>query len=217
MCSFLIITDEDLKFSCTKCDYKFVSKGLVESHIRQHNYEDLAELRSTCYDKETTQFKCCLCQKTNIKTFSLMVSHAMIYHKEEIDLMKKPLNEDDLKFECPECSGKACTKNSILVHRLLEHYNNDVLTCNLCEKNFKNRSGAFSHRVKIHNHELELLNATFTDDDKNHPCQFCGKKYFTNSSLTLHVSRAHGNWRNGESKNMNIQKVNRVKILCLKQ
>ena len=34
------ITEEDLKYDCTKCTYKFVSQAILNNHMKQHDYGD---------------------------------------------------------------------------------------------------------------------------------------------------------------------------------
>ena len=187
------ITKGDLKFDCPKCNYKFVSKKILKTHLAQHDYKDLEILKTTCFDKDTSTFKCCLCFTKIKSSISHISRHALAYHKDEIDQMKDPPSKNVFQYQCPECKLKAFSENSVLVHRLLEHYaiDSDDLACKFCETSFKNQTGALSHRIKIHKDEIELFQATFSDEYKNQQCQFCDEKYFIKSSLNYHYKKSH--------------------------
>jgi len=200
------ISDEDLKFQCSKCQYKFVSQEILNAHQRQHEYEDFEFLKTTCLDKDTSKFQCCLCF-TKIKSFSHMTRHAMIYHKDEMDLLKTPPTDKKPQNECQECGLKTFTENSLLFHRLKEHYGVQDSTCKLCNVTFKNKTGAFSHRVKVHRDELEILNKVFDENERNRRCVECPKKYFTESSLSYHKRKSHV-----KKKKKNIDGTTQIKI-----
>ena len=163
------ITAGDLKFECPKCKYKFVSQKILRTHVAQHDYKDLEILKTTCFDRDTLTFKCCLCLTKISSSISYITRHALTYHKNEIDQMKDPPSKDVFQYQCPECSLQAFSENSVLVHRLLEHYaiESDDLSCRFCETSFKNQTGALAHRIKIHKDELELFHVTFSNEDND--------------------------------------------------
>ena len=212
------ITEGDLKFECKKCKNKFLSQKILRTHLNHHNYKDLEILKTTCFDKDTSTYKCCLCF-TNIPSSIASISrHALCYHKDEIDQMKDPPSKNVFQYKCPECSLKVFSENSVLVHRLIEHFaiDSDDLTCRFCETSFKTQTGALMHRLKIHKDDLELFQATFSIEDKNLQCKFCDKKYFIKSSLNYHIRNLHKH-QYEKSKNIkyNIKKkITKPQVTC---
>ena len=200
------ITEDDLKYPCNKCEYKFVSEALLKSHMKQH--DELEILKTTCYDKETSKYQCCLCYK-DFQTFSNIASH-IHFHKDEMDLLKNPPEERDQS--CPECDLKFPTENSVFVHRLLEHYQVNDTTCTLCDFTFKTIQGAQIHRLNIHNKELELFK---TEDLRsfNEICKKCGTVCQTSGSFRWHMRKYH-NIQHRETKSKSLkQKVSRKSLL----
>ena len=56
------IAEDDLKYPCLKCTDKFVSKNSLKVHNIHHNskynYSEYDFLKTECFDKTISRFKC---------------------------------------------------------------------------------------------------------------------------------------------------------------
>ena len=77
------ITDRELKFHCSVCDKKFVSKLLLNAHSRQHELRDIDCLREKC-QTEDNKSKCLLCY--TVFPHFLVFSYLLWYYYVSLDV-----------------------------------------------------------------------------------------------------------------------------------
>ena len=214
------IEEKDLQHKCKKCMNKFVSQNSLGLHKQQHNYKSKFNSSEFEYLKKSHyingKFKCNLCYRV-FTAFSLMVIHINGWHKQEKQLIKNPSQDIKPRFTCQECNMKFLTRQSKFVHRLFTHYNLKNNYCNLCEIKLASNSFSIRHNSLVHRRELKALKDKFTEEDKLKFCNECGKKYYTEGSLSYHMRKEHSSKRCSSDKTMykkpKVQTISRPRML----
>ena len=195
------ITEDDLKFRCQECSQKFVSSHILSLHERNHKYETLQFLKKTAYNVKRKVYECCLCYSVYNK-FHGLCDHVFAYHKDDLDYFKTPPQESDLRYQCPECELKFVSTNASIYHRIKTHYPVTNLGCTLCDSQYKNSVGAFSHRFKVHGKELESFSLNLNEIERQLDCDSCHQKFYTAGSLENHSMRVHYKKKSSKKKKL---------------
>ena len=120
---FLLNGMGDFTFSCTKCELKFLTDSLLQSHLRKHKAEALIKqrndkfehLKKECYNKDDKKYQCKLCY-IRYKEFGSLSAHFDTVHGDEIELILKQLSESDFTLQCDVCLLKFVSKLSKDIH-----------------------------------------------------------------------------------------------------
>ncbi|OXA47438.1 Zinc finger protein 91 [Folsomia candida] len=117
--------------------------------------------------------------------------------------------ENPTRFPCTLC-GKECKAKSDLERHISTHTTEKTYTCSTCGRSFGHRTTLTRHEVthletstrRIFKCEL-CPHASFRkahlqthvqsvhENQRNHPCQFCGKRLSTSSNMRNHVEARH--------------------------
>ena len=111
----LLLQDEDMKFSCGKCHWKFISKEILAQHMkRNHAKREFKELRDPALDQignrdlfhkhqkqhlmeKFNRLNCIYCSD-EVSQFSNYTNHIVGDHE-----MRIPDEQQDKKFGCKLC------------------------------------------------------------------------------------------------------------------
>ena len=200
------ISEADLKYPCSECPRKFVTKSLLTKHFRIHKLEEIGFVKESCFVESLAEYRCILCY-TQFKNGGHLLEHAVFTHQDEIHRFKDKPEPQDLKTSCPDCQLKFVSNNSLLYHQLRVHYVNDSLYCRLCEVTFKNSTGLLSH-LKKHKDELELFRRTSEVEEKPFTCGTCDESYVSQVSLQYHSRKVHSM----KIKEKEIKKSKKIKV-----
>jgi len=209
-----------LMFNCLQCEKKFVSQAVLDYHQNVHKLEGFQFLKIYCIDKKTKVYQCPLClnKVIGLRPF---IEHAKAYHKDEFKYFKTKPGPEMLTNNCKDCNLQFVTENCFKLHWIREHVKKSK-NCNLCEKEFKSINGAFNHRLKFHNDELDELNIqNISEKDKKLQCKRCKTKFPTEGSIAYHEMKVHGIRRNKKITKKKVFSTSGSKIkhckLCYKE
>ena len=177
------LTSEDLKYSCQRCKKKFYTENTLSHHVnKKHNQ-----------NKGSTK-DCKLCN-TEFKTPQKFYNHKYKIHKEELDLFRTQLNENDFTFACGECPKRFPSKGSHAYHLEVTHkvsYRTEsVKECGLCYDMFKSTSILKAHVKNCHQEDLQSLNQELPASMLKYQCQSCDLKFLSIHILKYHTKKAH--------------------------
>ena len=196
---FLLNGMGDFTFSCTKCELKFLTDSLLQSHLRKHKAEALIKqrndkfehLKKECYNKDDKKYQCKLCY-IRYKEFGSLSAHFDTVHGDEIELILKQLSESDFTLQCDVCLLKFVSKLSKDIHMSKLHDDDSESNfCKLCNFEFKNSSGYWQHKIQIHKNELSAFRKTYEESDMVQECTSCSKSLVTEASLHYHKTKEH--------------------------
>ena len=196
---FLLNGMGDFTFSCTKCELKFLTDSLLQSHLRKHKAEALIKqrndkfehLKKECYNKDDKKYQCKLCY-IRYKEFGSLSAHFDTVHGDEIELILKQLSESDFTLQCDVCLLKFVSKLSKDIHMSKLHDDESESNfCKLCNFEFKNSSGYWQHKIQIHKNELSAFRKTYEESDMVQKCTSCSKSFVTEASLHYHKTKEH--------------------------
>ena len=138
------IKEEDLKYSCTNCSFRFVSENLMQIH--QQDSHDLNV--KNFYDMKTKSYKCKLCHLSFNYPFKI-IKHINSYHSTDKHLIKD-IKEDDYVKLCDQCDLKFITEKLMDFHRLRVHFPTDKkIPCSVCGKKIS-RYNYGGHKSLMH-------------------------------------------------------------------
>lgn len=176
------IADEDRKFSCTKCDKKFVHNYTLRMHMNQVHDKD---------EKEAT-IPCKFCDKF-YKTERQLKGHVDFCHK-----------ESQQTWICHICSKVLKTKSTLEIH-INAHINpDDPIECNLCGHILKNKRRFAIHMSKhkseangpyecekgcgkVFKHRYAMIDhCAFVHTNKQFGCSYCEKNFKHKKALEEH-------------------------------
>lgn len=122
----------------------------------------------------------------------------MFSRKANLDSHVKHVHTEDRNYECMICGLRVKTKGILRVHMKL-HSNNpdDLMTCNVCQRQFKTRNQLTNHMVSELNWNVNRNFNFFSNiqichsNEKRFKCSICPAEYKRSKELASHMSSAH--------------------------
>ena len=190
------ITEEDLKYTCNKCDLKFLSEHLRAFHFKkEHRARD--QSRETSSVASGDPVSCKLCYE-EFRTNSCLLSHKRL-HNEDIESSDIELKEENLKFECMRCNKRFLSIHLQKYHAITSHSmgqkfdtDNKKYQCGLCYESYYDKRTLVKHFDHLHNDELDYLIKPIDESDLKYKCSSCDIKFVTIRSQSHHELKRHG-------------------------
>ncbi|XP_063730899.1 zinc finger protein OZF-like [Eleginops maclovinus] len=183
-------------FTCDYCDKSFVQNSCRVVHMRLHTGEKPYFCKSCNKSYRTsTHFKLCEMRK-----------------KRKIAKEKQNEGKDNQKhFKCHECNKEFNRKHQLVLHARV-HTNEKPFSCDLCHKTFRYNFNCLAH-MRRHTENpkkyfCEKCDKTFAcsthltlckgakgkSEDKSFRCSTCGRTFYTDSDLKVHME-VHESWK----------------------
>ena len=206
------IPENMLKFECTTCGLKFISKSILQLHTNRHLAQKFEFLRKTSLNDETKKYQCKLCF-TEFSLFDKLKMHFSSIHHDDMELLKKEkLTEEDMTFPCSQeaCTVRLPSQSSISYH--LKNVHNKMTKkinakkkykvkaeskerfCQLCGIMYKKPHFFQAHKKKVHACELEAFDQELNMNDLRFPCTEstrCTRRFFSENTLNYHKKIKH--------------------------
>ncbi|XP_063705935.1 zinc finger protein draculin-like [Culicoides brevitarsis] len=147
---------------CHHCGKKFRIRNLIREHLRMVHFTDKS-------DPNRVRWTCDLCGRSYSEKASLR-NHKRDKHSDNPKIHQKVL--------CPLC-GKAVRCVSVHIYHM--HEQHDLLTCDLCQKQFKTKMTLKAHFQARH----------MEKKPPEIPCPECSKMFGTESQVKDHLQRVH--------------------------
>lgn len=157
------------KTKCPLCPKEFSHKSNLKRHLMIH--------------KDKKPFDCDKCDQS-YETAALLYEHIKFHVSESPEKEK----EFSYVMECEICNQKSSSYAVFANHMKTDHNIDKVkaFKCRVCDMSFASKQGMFRHIDNIHeNNRRNLRNR-----DKNFLCNTCGKSFYTNFHLEVHI-RSH--------------------------
>lgn len=157
------------KTKCPLCPKEFSHKSNLKRHLMTH--------------KDKKPFDCDKCDQS-YETAALLYEHIKFHVNESPEKEK----EFSYVMECEICNQKSSSYAVFANHMKTDHNIDKVkaFKCRVCDMTFASKQGMFRHIDNIHeNNRRNLRNR-----DKNFLCNTCGKSFYTNFHLEVHI-RSH--------------------------
>ena len=168
------LSEDELKSKCNKCELKFLTEGILKQHLRTH-----VELKS-----------CRLCY-INCEDESLLKSHEPTHIQDKLHLTKE-IRAEELKEDCDQCDLKFLSEELLKYHKRLVHPRRNE--CILCYSSFKTYHEIKIHLLRNHREEHNILISldVIPQEIMKFQCHICKLKFVSNSVLSYHKRRDHG-------------------------
>ena len=148
---------KEKNYKCDHCAYVTDENGILQRHIRQVH--------------ENPGFNCTLCEATFRQTKSLNTHVRRVHY-----------NEDLKNKSCPHQCGYSTSNNDHLRNHInAVHLGLRPFKCDLCEKDFTQKSHLNTHHKNVH---LKV-------EDSRFYCHSCSKYFTSTQKLDEHVIRIH--------------------------
>ena len=174
-----------LKYSCSKCDKKFLSERLLDVHSQEHT---------------KNMKRCNICYR-ELKDKYVLERHQKDLHKAEEEFWNKEIPAENLKYSCDICQLKFISE-SVLKKHLIAHTQNQFgdlkkssfdsstkrFKCKLCLVSYKQVYNLGSHIAAVHrtDEERDFLANGGDISLLKYCCSKCDKKFLTDKLLALH-------------------------------
>ena len=89
------------------------------------------------------------------------------------------------RYDCPHCDYKSAHKQYITEHISSVHEKKKPFKCNVCNKDFSQKSGLYLHNKRLH----QTVGRPFK-------CDTCDKSYITSIELKSHIKHTHESTKN---------------------
>lgn len=157
------------KTKCPLCPKEFSHKSNLKRHLMIH--------------KDKKPFDCDKCDQS-------YDTAALLYEHIKFHVSESPEKEKEFSYvmECEICNQKSSSYAVFANHMKTDHNIDKVkaFKCRVCDMSFASKQGMFRHIDNIHeNNRRNLRNR-----DKNFLCNTCGKSFYTNFHLEVHI-RSH--------------------------
>lgn len=157
------------KTKCPLCPKEFSHKSNLKRHLMTH--------------KDKKPFDCDKCDQS-------YDTAANLYEHIKFHVNESPEKEKEFSYvmECEICNQKSSSYAVFANHMKTDHNIDKVkaFKCRVCDMTFASKQGMFRHIDNIHeNNRRNLRNR-----DKNFLCNTCGKSFYTNFHLEVHI-RSH--------------------------
>lgn len=194
------LTESDLKFSCNKCDKKFVRERILKNHLSFHKQVEYADIRRKSFVDKF--YKCSLCH-IKYKDFTNLTKHIEKIHNDHRELVCQEFEEAELRYKCDSCDLKFLKEAFLSYHKERTHqlstssefsekyYRNKRYTCPLCYCNYRNSTALKKHFSKIHGDEEDLLDTDIKEENLVYSCNHCSLKFMKESHMRYHSERKH--------------------------
>ena len=161
-------------------------------------------------------FECNLCYKKFLKR-SYLHNHQRTVPASDQIYVDKVIAESDLKFRCSTCSLRFISSNVLNYHRR-SHEKQIVHQCQVCSLSFQSIKLLKMHcseshgkrtlvdgsnkrykcklcylkcHQQVHKFDQEAFQITVHDDDLQHLCEKCDKRFISKHALEFHVNKIH--------------------------
>lgn len=131
------------------------------------------------------QYKCDECDRTFLSRVSLQ-KHSKVH-------------TNDFRYICDHCDRKFYAKSDLILHMYSHKTTPLPFQCDECDKSFSAKFKLNQHMMTHQGRQTtirRIVQSFYSDKNsfsfvvagvKSHACQFCGKKFTRNSSLTIHL------------------------------
>ena len=185
------ILESDLSHGCSKCEKRFVSGNLLESHSRLHEMEKYKELKVESYDKTKNKFECKFCYSTH-QRFMGLLDHIHFAHRSDLERINEKIITADLIFPCNLCDKMFITEDVLSYHKSRFHKerttNKSKLEktqkCENCAETFIFFNTLRKHCLKVHGRKLQIPVETLN-------CRLCEKPVRGRGNLSTHIKNRH--------------------------
>ena len=154
-------------FCCDKCEECFIFKSSFAYHVKNNCKTSKGCEIIQAKRKEKNKLVCTKCGKVYSSTTDLK------RHMNSFHLKLKP-------SKCTDCPAAFTRENSLQYHIKTLHENNyEKHPCLQCDKVFKLNDSLKHHVLSVHEKQFDFK------------CEFCGKDFTTQETLSTHISRIH--------------------------
>ena len=193
-------------FSCKGCTDTFLTKSLLQTHIKLvHNDNDI-DLPVT--EKKLVSFDCEICgKKFNRK--SRFDSHWETHEKSRLkcdvcDAQYKSFDElmlhscDDNMHPCPECTLRF-KQRALLNQHIGRVHKDKPFVCRFCKKKFATQPALKGHE-NSHSEANEMMGLQISPESDKQKwklyCEMCNQRFSSLNSKKQHMTKVHGpEWR----------------------
>ena len=190
-----VIAPAELTQDCPNCDLKFLTVTLLDYHKKTVHH--IAEKGLEDGRDKNGFFSCKLCYSEFSRAGNL--KQHIVRHKEDAHNYDRDIGEDELKYECSECSLRFLSDHLrqfhlTRVHRVREQGRETGeernFKCELCYKVLRTQANYLQHR-KVHSRDQEAFRRKISPEDCQFPCGPCGLHFISADVLKYHVLTNH--------------------------
>ncbi|KAG5895332.1 hypothetical protein JTB14_003130 [Gonioctena quinquepunctata] len=160
------IHEQFRQLKCEECSEEFNKRQPLDGHILKHHSQIAHTITSKIYSCDICGFKSVY--KSNLTT-----------HKYQHDKENAP------KFHCSQCEFSSNWKDSLRMHSL-SHLDGNPYVCSECKKGFKRKDYLYSHILRGHKDNEQLLRSI---SSKIHSCSLCEYQCIRLSHMKTHLKR----------------------------
>ena len=195
-----VISPEELTHGCTECDLNFLTKNILDYHMKnKHN------LKAVCI--------LCYISYKDIRNYNKHIQTFHVNAEEQAAIEIKHIDENKLIYECNRCQKRFLTESILNYHLSRKHHEKlQIRTdtdgslklkistdtnnryCQLCNVTFKKSSMLPVHRKNIHlkhQGEMEALGRLIKKEELAHHCNSCDSYFLTENILSYHRRKKH--------------------------
>ena len=178
-----------LKFGCSCCNFTAVSKGDLDSHLRNHHKVNKCNICMTYIRANIFTYHDKVCNMKTQKDHQYEVVCDVCEFKtvHQSSLIRHRKIHDIKPYICQTCKSLFKTENKLRVH---ECFPDIKFKCKYCEKPFGSSSNFYRHMKKNHNKEDYGTNQR-PKGRTYHKCDQCLFKTNCRKSLARHQNHKH--------------------------
>lgn len=186
------IDESQLKFECTQCIRKFVTQSILSQHMKSHEIDEFAYLKTECYIKEGKNYKCKFCYAVynRFNGKGQLRSHILMMHKSDKSLFNVKFTPEECKYCCKKCNAKIVSRDALQCHDQKMHGKIYVQLsgneCKLCYKILRRANKMNRHMNFAHKDDVEFIGKDIVESMLKHKCKTCDKRFVSTSILKKH-------------------------------
>ena len=182
------------EFKCNVCNFTLESQGLLNSHIFNHNEQELKFPCEVCDKRYRTnnqlkqhvktehepvlEFNCEDCSYQGDSALDLRKHLEVTHHNSSV--------EKEITFSCHSC-GLSCTSKWNLMNHRKEYHSELLRKC----RYFLNGSCAYEDSVCWYKHKSLVEDTASAESRSNFKCSFCDNVFQRKEELLTHRKETH--------------------------